>query len=198
MFCSRCGSEITGKSKFCPSCGLDLMATTPVHAIATGALQEMDLVREALAAEYEIIEELGRGGMALVYRARDRQLEREVAIKVLPFSLAFDAEFVERFQREARTAAQLEHPNIIPIYRVGRSGRVIYFIMKFLRGGSLAELLQKRGRLTAPEIRRLLLDCAGALSYAHQRGIVHRDMKPDNVMFDEFGQVFLTDFGIAK
>ena len=113
MFCSRCGSEITGKSKFCPSCGLDLMATTPVHAIATGALQETDLVREALAAEYEIIEELGRGGMALVYRARDRQLEREVAIKVLPFSLAFDAEFVERFQREARTAAQLEHPNII-------------------------------------------------------------------------------------
>ena len=89
------------------------MATTPVHAIATGALQETDLVREALTAEYEIIEELGRGGMALVYRARDRQLEREVAIKVLPFSLAFDAEFVERFQREARTAAQLEHPNII-------------------------------------------------------------------------------------
>ena len=96
-------------------------------------------MREALAAEYEIIEELGRGGMALVYRARDRQLEREVAIKVLPFSLAFDAEFVERFQREARTAAQLEHPNIIPIYRVGRSGRVIYFVMKYLRGGSLVD-----------------------------------------------------------
>ena len=115
----------------------------PVHAIATGALQETDLVREALAAEYEIIEELGRGGMAMVYRARDRQLEREVAIKVLPFSLAFDAEFVERFQREARTAAQLEHPNIIPIYRVGRSGRVIYFVMKFLRGGSLSTVLRR-------------------------------------------------------
>ena len=150
MFCSRCGSEITSKSKFCPSCGLDLMATTPVHAIATGALQETDLVREALAAEYEIIEELGRGGMALVYRARDRQLEREVAIKVLPFSLAFDAEFVERFQREARTAAQLEHPNIIPIYRVGRSGRVIYFVMKFLRGGSLSTVLAERKKLTPP------------------------------------------------
>jgi len=85
-----------------PSGGLDLMATTPVHAIATGVLQELDLVRESLAAEYEIIEELGRGGMAMVYRARDRQLEREVAVKVLPFSLAFDTEFVERFQREAR------------------------------------------------------------------------------------------------
>ncbi len=198
MFCSRCGSEITGKSKFCPSCGLDLMATTPVHAIATGGLEETDLVREALAAEYEIIEELGRGGMAIVYRARDRHLEREVAIKVLPFSLAFDSEFVERFQREARTAAQLEHPNIIPIYRVGRSGRVIYFIMKFLRGGSVATVLGERRRLLPPEIRRLLLEAGSALGYAAQRGIVHRDIKPDNIMFDEFGQCVLTDFGIAK
>jgi serine/threonine protein kinase len=198
MFCSRCGSEITGKSKFCPSCGLDLMATTPVHAIATGVLQELDLVRESLAAEYEIIEELGRGGMAMVYRARDRQLEREVAVKVLPFSLAFDTEFVERFQREARTAAQLEHPNIIAIYRVGRSGRVIYFVMKFLRGGSLSSILGARKKLTPPEIRRLLLEAGSALGYAAQRGIVHRDIKPDNIMFDEFGQSVLTDFGIAK
>jgi len=199
MFCSRCGTEFTGQPKFCPSCGLDLMATTPVAAIGgTGERTDREVVSEALAAEYEIGDELGRGGMALVYRAHERELGREVAVKVLPFALAFDAEFVERFQREARTAAQLEHPNIIPIYRVGRSGRAIYFVMKYLRGGSLAELLQKRGRLTAPEIRRLLLDCAGALSYAHQRGIVHRDMKPDNVMFDEFGQVLLTDFGIAK
>jgi serine/threonine protein kinase len=198
MFCSRCGSEITGKSKFCPSCGLDLMATTPVHAIATGTMQELDLVREALTAEYEIIEELGRGGMALVYRARDRHLEREVAIKVLPFSLAFDSEFVERFQREARTAAQLEHPNIIAIYRVGRSGRVIYFVMKFLRGGALSTVLGERRRLSPPEIRRLLLEAGSALGYAAQRGIVHRDIKPDNIMFDEFGQCVLTDFGIAK
>ncbi len=198
MFCSRCGSEITGKSKFCPSCGLDLMATTPVHAIATGVLQELDLVRESLTAEYEIIEELGRGGMAMVYRARDRQLEREVAVKVLPFSLAFDTEFVERFQREARTAAQLEHPNIIPIYRVGRSGRVIYFVMKYLRGGSLSAVLGARKKLIPAEIRRLLLEAGSALGYAAQRGIVHRDIKPDNIMFDEFGQSLLTDFGIAK
>src|ERR671922_1940559 len=169
MFCSRCGSEITGKSKFCPSCGLDLMATTPVHAIATGALQETDLVREALAAEYEIIEELGRGGMALVYRARDRHLEREVAIKVLPFSLAFDSEFVERFQREARTAAQLEHPNIIAIYRVGRAGRVTYFVMKYLRGGSLLGVLRERGTLEPREIERLLREVGNAREYAGAR-----------------------------
>ncbi|HET6837597.1 MAG TPA: protein kinase, partial [Gemmatimonadales bacterium] len=102
------------------------------------------------------------------------------------------------FQREARTAAQLEHPNIIAIYRVGRSGRVIYFVMKFLRGGSLSTLLANRKKLTPPEIRRLLLEAGSALGYAAQRGIVHRDIKPDNIMFDEFGQSVLTDFGIAK
>ena len=198
MFCFRCGSEISGTSKFCPSCGLDLTATTPARAMETGAVAELDLVREALSTEYEIIEELGRGGMALVFRAKDRHLEREVAVKVLPFTLAFDAEFVERFQREARTAAQLEHPNIIPIYRVGRSGRVIYFIMKYLRGGSLATLLGERKTLTPPEIRRILVEAGSALGYAAQRGIVHRDIKPDNIMFDEFGQCVLTDFGIAK
>jgi serine/threonine protein kinase len=198
MFCSRCGSEVSSKSKFCPSCGLDLTATTPVHALATGSVAELDLVREALASEYEILEELGRGGMALVFRAKDRHLEREVAVKVLPFTLAFDAEFVERFQREARTAAQLEHPNIIPIYRVGRSGRVIYFVMKFLRGGSLSTVLAERRKLGPPEIRRLLIEAGSALGYAAHRGIVHRDIKPDNIMFDEFGQCLLTDFGIAK
>ena len=99
-------------------------------------------MREVARRRVRDLEELGRGGMAMVYRARDRSLEREVAIKVLPFSLAFDSEFVERFQREARTAAQLEHPNIIPIYRVGRAGRVIYFVMKYLRGGSLATIME--------------------------------------------------------
>ena len=198
MYCSRCGAEVEGQSKFCGSCGQDLMATTPVAAVEAGERTDQAIVNEALSAEYEIIEELGRGGMALVYRARESQLERDVAVKVLPFALGFDAEFVERFQREARTAAQLEHPNIIPVYRVGRAGRVTYFVMKYLRGGSLSGLLGRRGRLAAPEIRRLLIDCASALAYAHQRGIVHRDMKPDNVMFDEFGQVHVTDFGIAK
>ncbi len=166
--------------------------------MTAGTVTDVDIVREALKAEYEIIDELGRGGMALVYKARDLELEREVAVKVLPFSLAFDAEFVERFQREARLSAQLEHPNIVPIYRVGRAGRVIYFTMKFLRGGALSSVLAERHKLSPPEIRRLLLEAGSALGYAAQRGIVHRDIKPDNIMFDEFGQVMLTDFGIAK
>jgi len=105
---------------------------------------------------------------------------------------------VERFQREARTSARLEHPNIIPIYRVGRSGRVIYFVMKFLRGESLSEQLEKHGALPPEEINKILCQTAAALGYAHKNGIVHRDIKPDNIMFDESGHAILTDFGIAK
>jgi serine/threonine-protein kinase len=198
MFCSRCGTKLPDNAKSCSHCGLDLVPTTPVKAIASGEVTEADIVREALSAEYEIQEELGRGGMAIVYRARDRSLDRDVAIKVLPFSLAFDSEFVERFQREARTAAQLEHPNIIPIYRVGKAGRVTFFVMKFLRGQSLSHLLARRGRLPPPEIRRLLIESGSALGYAAKRGVVHRDIKPDNIMFDEHGVCMVADFGIAK
>lgn len=199
MFCSRCGTEVQDTAKFCPSCGLDLAATTPLAAIRDPSDDtEVGVVKNALKEEYEIVRELGRGGMAIVYQARERQLERDVAIKVLPFSLAFDAEFVERFQREARTAARLEHPNIIPIYRVGRSGRVIYFVMKFLRGESLSEKLEAQGALSPESIGRILVQTAAALGYAHKNGIVHRDIKPDNIMFDESGHAILTDFGIAK
>ena len=200
MYCSRCGTQNEDNAKFCKSCGLDLTATTPVHAIATGQQEvtEIDLVRDQLKEEYEILEELGRGGMAIVFKAREKQLERDVAIKVLPFSLAFDKEFVERFQREARTSAKLEHPSIIPIYRVGKSGRVIYFVMKFLRGKPLSSVLAQRGALPPVDIRRILTEVGRALGYAHKSDIVHRDVKPDNIMFDEHGQAVVTDFGIAK
>src|SRR5881296_2314450 len=195
MYCSRCGTQNDDASKFCRSCGLDL-AATPIQDHQE--LTELELVRSQLKDEYEILDELGRGGMAIVFKAREKQLEREVAIKVLPFSLAFDKEFVERFQREARTSAKLEHPSIIPIYRVGKSGRVIYFVMKFLRGKPLASVLAARGSLPPAEIRQILVQVARALAYAHKSGIVHRDIKPDNIMFDEHGQAVVTDFGIAK
>jgi len=202
MFCSRCGTEVQASSKFCPTCGLDLTAVTQgVAGAPAGAAAPQDdsaAVREALKDEYELEKELGRGGMAIVYKARDKSLDREVAVKVLPFSLSFDAEFVERFQREARTSAKLEHPNIIPIYRVGKSGRVIYFVMKFLRGKPLSSVIEARGALPVPEIKRVLIEAGGALGYAHKHGIVHRDIKPDNIMFDELGQAIVTDFGIAK
>src|SRR5882762_2368250 len=192
MYCSRCGTQNDDASKFCRSCGLDLSHTTPVAAVRDQQVDatELDLVREQLKDEYEILEELGRGGMAIVFKARERQLERDVAIKVLPFSLAFDKEFVERFQREARTSAKLEHPSIIPIYRVGKSGRVIYFVMKFLRGKPLSSVLAARGTLPPAEIRQILVQVARALAYAHKSGIVHRDIKPDNIMFDERSDIY--------
>ncbi len=198
MHCTHCGTALPDGSRFCSACGLDLFATTPMRRLATGQASEADLASEALAEEYDQFQELGRGGMALVYRARERALERDVAIKVLPAAFTFDQEFVKRFQREARTAARLEHPNIIPIYRVGRAGQVIYFVMKFLRGGTLSDLLKEHGRLRPAEIRRLLLEAGSALGYAAEHGVVHRDIKPDNIMLDEFGRSVLTDFGIAK
>src|SRR5438105_13185098 len=200
MYCSRCGTQNDDASKFCRACGLDLSHTTPVAAVRDQQIDvtELDLVREQLKDEYEILEELGRGGMAIVFKAREKQLERDVAIKVLPFSLAFDKEFVERFQREARTSAKLEHPSIIPIYRVGKSGRVIYFVMKFLRGKPLSSILAARGSWPPLEIKKILAEVARALAYAHKKEIVHRDIKPDNIMFDEHGHAVVTDFGIAK
>ncbi|MDP3910986.1 MAG: protein kinase [Gemmatimonadales bacterium] len=201
MYCSRCGTQNKDTAKFCDSCGLDLTATTPVGATTEPReITEIDMVRQELDEEYEILDELGRGGMAIVFKAKEKQLDREVAIKVLPFSLAFDKEFVERFQREARTSARLEHPNIIPIYRVGKKGRVIYFVMKFLRGKPLSSVLAARGGGGLPplDIRRILAEVSRALAYAHKGGIVHRDIKPDNIMFDEHGHAVVTDFGIAK
>jgi eukaryotic-like serine/threonine-protein kinase len=199
MYCSRCGTQNKDTAKFCDSCGLDLTATTPTGVrIDAPDISEIDMVRQELNEEYEILDELGRGGMAIVFKAKEKQLDREVAIKVLPFSLAFDKEFVERFQREARTSAKLEHPNIIPIYRVGKSGRIIYFVMKFLRGKPLSSVLGARGSLPPGEVKRILVEVGRALSYAHKKEIVHRDIKPDNIMFDEHGHAVVTDFGIAK
>ncbi|HEY8176095.1 MAG TPA: serine/threonine-protein kinase [Gemmatimonadaceae bacterium] len=170
----------------------------PVPPAPQSNAVEITAVRSALEADYEVIEELGRGGMAVVYRAREKALDREVAIKVLPAALAFDAGFVERFEREAKTAGQLEHPNIVPIYRVGRSGTVIFFVMKFLRGQSLSVILRERPKLDVHEVRHILLETASALGYAAKRGVVHRDIKPDNILLDTEGHCVVTDFGIAK
>jgi serine/threonine protein kinase len=162
---------------------------------------ESDAVRAALSKDYEVFEELGRGGMAVVYRAKERSLQREVAIKVLPVAMTFEPEVVERFEREARTAGQLEHPNIVPIYAVGRAGpenNVIYFAMKMLRGHSLSAVLRGRGRLDVKEIRQIVEQTASALSFAAKKGVVHRDIKPDNILLDDEGRCIITDFGIAK
>jgi serine/threonine-protein kinase len=159
-----------------------------------------DRVASAVADRYLVEAELGRGGMSVVYRALDRRLHRRVAVKVLPPELAFNAEVRERFLREAQTAAQLNHPSIVPIYTVDERDGVVYFVMALVEGESVAALL-RRGPSRRPfdEIQRVLCDVADALAFAHGRGVVHRDVKPDNILIDgASGRPIVTDFGIAR
>jgi serine/threonine-protein kinase len=159
-----------------------------------------DRVANAVGDRYLIEAELGRGGMSVVYRAVDRRLHRPVAIKVLPPELAFNADVRERFLREAQTAAQLNHPSIVPIYTVDEREGVVYFVMALIEGESVAAIL-RRGPAHRPfdEIRRVLCDVADALAFAHARGVVHRDVKPDNILIESAsGRPVVTDFGIAR
>ncbi len=156
-------------------------------------------VERVLSAHYEVDTEIGRGGMGVVYRAKDRRLKRVVAIKVLPPELAFRSEIKTRFLREAETAAQLNHPNIVDIYAVDEAEGIVYFAMAYITGDNLAKRLHDQGPMSVDETRRVLRDVADALAYAHERGVVHRDIKPDNILLDaQSGRPMVTDFGIAR
>jgi len=156
-------------------------------------------VEQALCATYEIDQEIGRGGMGIVYRARDKRLKRFVAIKILPPELSFRRDIRTRFLREAETAAQLSHPNIVPIYSVDEVGNLVFFVMACIDGDNLAKQLQNRGPLPIDDARRWLMEVGDALSYAHSRGVIHRDIKPDNILIDAIdGRALVTDFGIAR
>jgi tRNA A-37 threonylcarbamoyl transferase component Bud32 len=155
---------------------------------------------QALGSSYTVEGELGRGGMGVVYKARDERLKRQVAVKVLPPELAFREEIRIRFLREAETAARLSHPHIVPIHSVGEGpDGLVYFVMAFVDGESVAAKLKRRGRLPPEEARRIMLETSDALGAAHALGIIHRDVKPDNILLEgSRGRVVVTDFGIAK
>jgi len=155
-------------------------------------------LQEVLAGRYSIEHELGRGGMGIVLLARDVALDRPVAIKLLPPALAASPEARDRFLQEARTAASLSHPNIVPIHLVEARGALVYFVMGYVDGETLRERVERSGPLTPRLALKLLQEVAWALGYAHQRGVIHRDVKPDNIMIERAtDRALVTDFGIA-
>ena len=155
---------------------------------------------QALGSSFTLDGEIGRGGMGVVYHARDERLKRAVAVKVLPPELAFREEIRIRFLREAETAARLSHPHIVPIHSVGEGpDGLVYFVMAYVDGESLAARLKRRERLPPEEARRIMMETADALGAGHALGIIHRDVKPDNILLEgSRGRTVLTDFGIAK
>src|SRR5690349_6542241 len=156
-------------------------------------------LQEALAGHYALERELGRGGMAIVYLARDVRLDRPVAIKLLPPDLAAQDKLRDRFLREARTAARLSHPHIVPIHAVDEVRGFVFYVMSFVDGETLAERVASRGPLPPRETSRVLQEVAGALAAAHAQGVVHRDVKPGNILLERgTGRAMVTDFGIAS
>ncbi|MBZ0275487.1 MAG: serine/threonine protein kinase, partial [Anaerolineae bacterium] len=147
--------------------------------------------------KFEILEEIGRGGMATVYRARQLSMNRIVAVKILPHHFLHDPGFFERFEREVDVIAHLEHPHILPIYEYGKAEDVPYIAMRYLAGGSMAQMV-RRGVPDLRDLDKPFKQIAEALDHAHRQGIIHRDLKPGNIMLDENGNAYLSDFGIAR
>ncbi len=171
--------------------------TNPPQSTPEGDLRAR--VERSLAPAYEIQSEIGRGGAGIVYKARDTRLKRDVAIKLLPPDLAFRSDVRERFMREAETSARLNHPNIVQIYSVDEKDGLAYFVMALVEGQNLGEHVRMMGALSFADVRRVLREVADALSYAHSHGVVHRDIKPDNILLErQSGRAVVTDFGIAR
>jgi serine/threonine-protein kinase len=164
----------------------------------TAAQELLERLRTATLGDYEILGELGRGGMATVYLAHEISLDRKVAIKVMSPSMVHGLGMVERFKREARTAANLSHPNIIPIYTVREVSGLLFCVIKLVQGTALDVIMKELGQLPVPMIQGILAQVGGALGYAHRHGVIHRDIKPGNILIDDEGWAVVTDFGIAK
>ncbi len=197
MECLKCHTPLPNGSKFCLACGADVTGGGTMGA--TSGIEGLQArLQRLVEGKYRVERMLGSGGMGAVFLAHDLTLEREVAIKVLPPDISMDEQIVKRFQQEAKTAAKLDHTNIIPIYRVESEGGLNYFVMKYIEGTSLEDVLDQKQPLAIDYIQRVLWEAACALGHAHQRGVVHRDVKPANIMFDHDGRVMLTDFGISK
>ncbi|NIR45594.1 MAG: protein kinase, partial [Gemmatimonadetes bacterium] len=198
--CVHCSTPLPDGSHYCSQCGTPTSGgRTDAPTVTPQGREIYDRLTEATVGKYEVLRELGRGGMAVVFLAHQKSLDRLVAIKVLLPLLAYDPEIVERFMREAKTQGKLDHPNIIQVFEVYNESGLTFFSVPFISGMSLRTALRDDPRPGLNKIKRYLRQAADALAYAHRRGVVHRDVKPDNILIDsERGRVILTDFGIAK
>jgi serine/threonine-protein kinase len=198
--CDHCATELPDAARFCFVCGRDVAATVAaptrshLEADAIGKLRAR--LEQSLDGRYKIRETLGAGGMGVVFLADDLSLDRRVAIKVLPTELSTDKNVVARFRREAKTAASLDHPGIIPVLAVESDKGLHYFVMKYVTGQTLEATLRD-GPLPIPLAVQVLREAAAALAHAHRNGVVHRDVKPANIMLED-ERVVVTDFGISK
>lgn len=194
MLCSFCQKENREHARFCDGCGGTLDATIQ----KTGVDPELDAIRKAFSERYVVESLLGRGGMGSVYKARERELDRYVALKIVPEHRSKDAAFIERFRREARIAARLRHPRIVSVHEVGTMEPFPYFSMDYIEGGTLRSVVQRRRSLPAEDAISIVVEICRAVAHAHGKGVIHRDLKPENVMIDGEGDVFVMDFGLAR
>ena len=194
MPCNLCGKDNRDAAKFCDGCGAALSRTVT----RTGIDPELDAVRKAFDERYAVESLLGRGGMGNVYKARERALDRHVALKIVPEFRSADEQFIERFRREARIAARLRHPHIVSVHEVGTMGAFPYFSMDYIDGSTLRAVVERRRVLSHEDAISILVEICRAVAHAHSKGIIHRDLKPENVMIDTEGDVFVLDFGLAR
>ena len=204
LFCGTCGERLLEGNRHCPTCGTPAGGTGSLPANASlepdlGSWGEVvQRLRRATLGEFEIGRELGRGAMAAVFLAHEISLDRKVAIKVMSPGLLMDEGMAERFKREAITIAHLNHPNIVSVHSVRQAAGLHFFVMRYIRGRALEQVIQKAGRLPIPIVRSILYQVGSGLTYAHRSGVIHRDIKPANILIDEDGNAVVTDFGIAK
>src|SRR3954462_15300567 len=200
--CPQCGVPIKpdAPAGLCPNCLMALNLKTETVFTGDSSATQPPLTPEQLAPHFpqlEILECLGRGGMGVVYKARQKSLNRFVALKLLAPERVHDAAFAERFAREAQALAALSHPGIVTVYDFGEAGRYFYLLMEFVDGVNLRQAM-KAGRFTPEEALAIVPPVCEALQFAHEHGIVHRDIKPENLLMDKEGRVKIADFGIAK
>ena len=202
VVCSTCRSTLSADASFCPHCGPDSGALfiSERDRVPTGAETEtVRRLKAALGPQFEVVRLFGRGGFAEVYEVRDTELERRLAVKVLRSDMAWTPGMLQRFKQEARSVAQLTHPNTVPIHFVGEGEGLVFYVMPFIEGVTLADVMRAEGALDPERAITVALPVLEALDHAHRAGIVHRDIKPDNILIEAgSGRPLLVDFGISK